>query len=51
MYGHVELFFTLCYVDIHHLMEKIKNKSCKRLLYNQSNLIVTFVNLFRSALE
>ena len=48
IYGLVVLFFLSCYVDFHHLMEKIKNKSCKKLIYNLFNLQVTFFKILDS---
>ncbi len=46
IYGHVVLFFILCYVDFLHLMGKIKNKLCKRLIYNLFNLTVNLLIIF-----
>lgn len=46
MFGHVGLYYILCSVVIHLLMEKIRKKSCKKLHFNLFNLIVfNFVNL------
>jgi hypothetical protein len=44
IYGHAESFYIFFYVVVHHLMEKIKNKSCKKLPCSLFNLQVKFIN-------